>query len=108
MPCRLHSPQSSRKKTQLSYLTGANATHYDTLPLLWVPASFGTEVFNYLPRAANDVPDSHLSSTVNMYLIDRYYFNGSGQPTFDLGTNGLLVAKKAADIAAPCDSNTGP
>ena len=47
---------------------------------------------------------------VNQYSIPvsgHHYFNSAGQPTFDLGNIGFLVAKKTGDIPAPANASPG-
>jgi len=40
-------------------------------------------------------------------LLGHHYFNGAGQPTFDLGSTGFLTAKKTGNIPAPAGACPG-
>lgn len=55
-----------------------------------------------------NIPTSLVPSQVLAKAIGHHYFNGGGQPTFDLGAKGKLVAKKLNNIAAPENSSKGP
>ena len=87
---------------------GANATLYDASALLQIPPPFGLEALEKAPSIAINVQESQVPATVQGHAIGHHYFNGGGQPTFDLGSDGLLVGKKVADIPAPSNATTGP
>ncbi|SLM33580.1 Protein of unknown function DUF3455 [Lasallia pustulata] len=87
---------------------GAIATLFDATPLLpLLPPSAGEEILNLLPAFLVCFPLSSLTSS-SLPILGVHYFDASGTPTFDLGSIGLLKAKKAQDITAPPGASKGP
>ena len=87
---------------------GANATLWDISRLLDLPQPYNLQVINNSPRLAINIQPSQLPAVITAEAIGHHYFNGGGQPTFDLGAHGLFVGKKVANIPAPPNSSTGP
>ena len=87
---------------------GANATLYDASALLQIPSPWGLQALEAAPSVAINVDESDIPAIVQGAAIGHHYFNGGGQPTFDLGAHGVLVGKKVGDIPAPANAVTGP
>ena len=86
---------------------GARAELLDASPLLkLVPPQQGTEILELLPEYLVNF-DTDLLAKYSIPVLGHHIFNAAGQPTFDLGSIGLLVAKKVADIPAPADASPG-
>jgi hypothetical protein len=50
-----------------------------------------------------------MTRITNAGVLGNHYFNGAGQPTFDLTkVNARLTAKKLGNVAAPADACPGP
>ena len=87
---------------------GAVAVLFDATPLIsMLPESEGMLVLDLLPDYLIDFNFGALENST-LDVIGHHYFNSLGQPTFNLGTLGLLVGKKVGDIAAPPNSCKGP
>jgi len=84
---------------------GARATLFDTSALL---KKRGINEVEKLPSVAVDCSLAEFESHFPTYVIGQHFFNGGGQPTFDLGKNGLLVGKKVGDIPPPIEASVGP
>ena len=87
---------------------GANATLYDASALLKIPPPYGLKALEAAPAMAVNVDESQIPPIVQGHALGHHYFNGGGQPTFDLGKDGVLVGKKVADIPPPTNASTGP
>ncbi|KAK3173294.1 hypothetical protein OEA41_006623 [Lepraria neglecta] len=86
---------------------GAKADLFDVTPLLKsITIAQGTQLLNLLPQFLIDF-DLSLVQQYSIPVLGYHYFNRGGQPTFDLGSTGFLVAKKMGDIAAPSDACAG-
>ena len=80
---------------------GAVADLLDASALLsFVPPQEGMQILDILPEYVINF-DVDVLAKYSIPLLGHHYFNGAGQPTFDLGSTGLLVAKKVGDIPAP-------
>lgn len=84
---------------------GAKATLFDTSLVL---KKRGISAVEELPDLAINYPLEKIEDCFETYVIGHHYFNGGGQPTFDLGQDELLVGKKVGDILAPSNATVGP
>jgi hypothetical protein len=95
---------------------GATATLFDASPFLELFPSpqeampFLDRLPEYLMWLLNIEADLHadLLAQYRIPILGNHYFNAAGQPTFDLGSTGLIVAKKVSGIPAPSTACAGP
>ncbi len=95
---------------------GAKATLFDASPFLELFPSpqaampFLDRLPEYLLWLLDIEADLHadLLARYRIPTLGHHYFNAAGQPTFDLGPTGLIVAKKTGGIPAPPDACAGP
>ena len=80
---------------------GARADLLDATPLLPLfPSSESQSILNLLPEYLVSF-DFAVIENSTIPILGRHIFDAAGVPTFDLGSIGLLKAKKIANIAAP-------
>ncbi|KAK4692196.1 hypothetical protein P7C71_g4959, partial [Lecanoromycetidae sp. Uapishka_2] len=89
---------------------GAKATLYNAATYLPSDYQQGLADLIAIIKDAVSTPPPNVNSFVvqeKLPVLGQHYFNGAGQPTFDLGSTGLLVAKKIGDILAPTGAPVG-
>ncbi|KAL9603983.1 MAG: hypothetical protein Q9179_002011 [Wetmoreana sp. 5 TL-2023] len=87
---------------------GAKADLLDATPLLplFPSPSQSQTILNLLPEYLVSF-DFAIIETSSIPILGKHIFDGAGVPTFDLGKNGVLKAKKIANIAAPATACKG-
>ncbi|KAL6721419.1 hypothetical protein ACLMJK_000522 [Lecanora helva] len=86
---------------------GAKADLLDASPLLrLLPPAEGIKILDLLPSYLVNF-DTSLLAAYSIPLLGHHYFNSDGQPTFDLGDTGFLIAKKTGSISAPAGACPG-
>ncbi|KAL8825936.1 MAG: hypothetical protein Q9170_007603, partial [Blastenia crenularia] len=87
--------------------TGAKADLLDATPLLPLfPSSESQAILNLLPEYLVSFDFATIENST-IPILGRHIFDAAGVPTFDLGSVGLLKAKKIANIAAPATACKG-
>ncbi|KAL8694032.1 MAG: hypothetical protein Q9218_001270 [Villophora microphyllina] len=86
---------------------GARADLFDAAPLLpFLPSPDCQAILNLLPEYLVSF-DAAILLSASIPTLGKHFFDAAGVPTFDLGTKGLLKAKKIANIAAPATACKG-
>lgn len=86
---------------------GAKADLLDATPLLPLfPSSESQQILNLLPEYLVSFDFATIENST-IPILGRHIFDAAGVPTFDLGKDGLLKAKKAASITAPATACKG-
>lgn len=86
---------------------GAKADLLDASPLLPLfPSAESQAILNLLPEYLVSFDFATIENST-IPVLGRHIFDAAGVPTFDLGTIGLLKAKKIANITAPATACKG-
>lgn len=107
---------SAATPTPVAVAIGAKATLYNTNRITSAPESVALPqlveavgiALNATYRYSTPVVSSFIQQQ-QFQVLGYHYFNGAGQPTFDLTSSGtgFLVAKKIGDIPAPSNATAG-
>lgn len=86
---------------------GAKADLLDATPLLPLfPSSESQQILNLLPEYLVSFDFATIENS-SIPVLGHHFFDAAGVPTFDLGKDGLLKAKKIANISAPATACKG-
>lgn len=86
---------------------GAKADLLDASAILpFLPPAASLAILNLITEYLVSF-DLSVIETSAIPILGHHYFDAAGVPTFDLGSTGLLKAKKLANIAAPATACKG-